>query len=476
MTSAIGDEDFLLSGAMGRALFHDVAETAPVVDYHTHLSAADIAEDRRYETLADLWLADDHYKWRAMRQAGVHEDLVTGTADPWERFQAWAATVPRLVGSPLQVWTHLELRRIFGIDLTLSPGTAREVWDEANRQLAKWSARTLLAHFKVAVVATTDDPGDDLVAHARLRESTGAPPVRVVPTWRPDPAHRLLDDPPAWNAWVDRLEASTGTSVRDLASLLDALAASHARFADAGSRASDHGLFVLASQGRDQALADSAVIRSRQARRSEPATPGERQALENEVLSLAARLAHSADTVQQLHLGARRDVSPALVAAVGTDAGGDAVGDEAHGPGLARFLATSDAAGRLPRTVIYNMNPADNSVFASIAGSFGRAGVPSIVQWGPPWWFNDHERGVRQHLADLMQIGQLAGFAGMVADSRSIPSMARHELFRRILCDVIGRGAETGRIPADLAQLSAVVRAICVDNAVSYFGFPPLAP
>jgi len=474
---ALGDDDFLLSGETARALFHGVAEPAPVVDFHTHLSAADIAGDRRYETLTDLWLADDHYKWRAMRLAGVDEHLVTGDADPWERFRAWAATVARLVGNPLQVWTHLELRRVFGIDLALTSDTAAEVWEEANRQLPRWSARKLLAHFRVTIVATTDDPGDDLVPHGRLREETGPTSLRMVPTWRPDSAHRLLGDPPAWNAWVDRLEASTGVTVKDLASLLDALGRSHARFASAGSRASDHGLECLPDQPPDTALADSTVRRLRwRGRQGEPASAGECRALEVEVVSLAARLAHAGDAVQQLHLGARRDISPRLLGAVGADAGADAVGDERQGPGLARFLATNEARGQLPRTVLYNLNPADNAVFASMAGSFSRAGVPSLVQWGPPWWFNDHEQGMRRHLRDLAQIGQLAGFVGMVADSRSFLSMSRHELFRRVLCDVIGRDVEGGRVPADLQGLSAIVRGICVDNAISYFGFVPPAP
>jgi glucuronate isomerase len=477
------DDDFLLSGGTARVLFHEVAQLAPVADFHTHLSAADIAADRRYETLADLWLAEDHYKWRAMRLAGVDERLVSGDADPWERFRAWAATVPRLVGNPLQVWTHLELRRVFGIDLALTAATAAEIWEEANRQLPRWSARSLLAHFDVRLLATTDDPGDDLAAHAQLGEESLGPEagqagLRVVPTWRPDAAHRLLDDPPAWNVWVDRLEASTGVTVKDLASLLEALGGSHARFVAAGSRASDHGLDCLADQPPDTALADSVVRRLRplgRARPGEPASARERRSLEIEVVSLAARLAYAGDNVQQLHLGARRDVSPRLVRAVGADAGADAVGDERQGPGLARFLAANEAQGRLARTVLYNSNPADNAVFASMAGSFSRAGVPSLVQWGPPWWFNDHEQGMRRHLGDLAQIGQLAGFVGMVADSRSILSMARHELFRRVLCDVIGHDVERGRVPADLPGLKAMVRGICVDNAVSYFGFASLA-
>ena len=259
MGAAFLNDDFLLSGETARVLFHEVAEHAPIVDLHNHLSPADIADDRVYETLADLWLEDDHYKWRAMRLAGVDERVVTGDADPWEKFSAWAATVPRLIRNPLYVWSHLELRRVFGIDLPLDPSTAREIWEEANRQLPRLSAQALLAHFDVGAVATTDDPGDELDAHRRAAGNRTA----MIPTFRPDGAHRLLGDPPAWNAWVDRLEAATETAVEDLASLLDALTLSHRRFAELGARASDHGLEFLPDVARDPSLADAAVRRAR---------------------------------------------------------------------------------------------------------------------------------------------------------------------------------------------------------------------
>jgi len=465
MAAAFLNDDYLLSGKTARVLFHEAAERAPIVDLHNHLSPADIADDRVYETLADLWLGDDHYKWRAMRLAGFDERLVTGAADPWEKFSAWAATVPRLIRNPLYVWSHLELRRVFGIDLPLGPSTAREIWDEANRQLPRWSAQTLLAHFEVRAVATTDDPGDDLAAHRRAVGNRTA----MIPTFRPDGAHRLLGDAPAWNAWVDRLESATETRVDDLASLLEALARSYRRFAELGARASDHGLESLTDAPRDSAAADAAV---RRARLGGCATADERRSVALEVVTHAAELAFADEAVLQLHLGPIRDVSPRLLAEVGRDAGGDAVGDERQAPGLTRFLAQLERAGTLPRTVLYNVNPADNALFASVAGAFSRAGVESLVQWGPPWWFNDHEQGMRRQLDDLSEIGQLAGFIGMLTDSRSILSMTRHELFRRVLCDAVGRDVDEGRIPADADRLSTVVRDICVGNAVRYFSLP----
>ncbi len=470
MTEFLHD-DFLLTTETGRILFHDGAESAPIVDVHNHLSPADIASDRTWETLTDLWLADDHYKWRAMRLAGFDEQLVTGDADPWDRFAAWAATVPRTIRNPLYSWTHLELRRVFGIDVALSPGTAKEIWDEANRQLPQWSARNLLRHFKVRVVATTDDPADALAHHVAMRaEPDVSDGVSMIPTFRPDAAHRLLDDPEAWQRWTERLRDPTGVAVDDLASLLEALSISYARMTSFGGRASDHGLARLPDVERDPMAADRIV---RRAVAGLAATADERELVLLEVVALSARLAFADDSVLQLHLGPLRNVSPRLLGHVGPDAGADVMGDERQANGLSRFLGGLERDGALPRTVLYNLNPADNALFAAMAGAFARPGVSGLVQWGPPWWFNDHEDGMRRQIDDLSQIHQLAGFIGMLTDSRSILSMTRHELFRRVLCDALGSDVDAGRIPADLPWLGAVVRDISVSNAVRFFGFPP---
>jgi glucuronate isomerase len=463
------NDEFLLSSETSRGLFHNMAEHAPIVDLHNHLSPADIAGDRIYETLADLWLGDDHYKWRAMRLAGFEEHLITGDADPWDRFSAWAATLPRLMRNPLYVWSHLELRRVFGIDLQLNPATAREIWEEANRQLPHWSTQALLAHFDVRAVATTDDPGDDLAAHRHLAEPAGGSRVAMIPTFRPDGAHRLLVDPTAWNAWVDRLETATESTIADLDSLLDALTRSYRRFAGLGARASDHGVAYLPDVPRDPAAADAIV---RRARLGGSAVAEERQLVMLEVVALTAELACADESVLQLHLGAIRDASPRLLAQVGRDVGGDVMGDDRQARGLARFLGELERRGTLPRTVLYNLNPADNALFATMAGAYSRPGVAPLIQWGPPWWFNDHEQGMRRQLDDLSEIGQLAGFVGMLTDSRSILSMTRHELFRRVLCDAVGRDVDEGRIPADIEWCETLVRDICVDNAVRYFSLP----
>jgi glucuronate isomerase len=471
-------DDVLLSGEVARTLYHGVASAAPIVDVHNHLSPSDIAGDRVWATLTDLWLEDDHYKWKAMRLAGFSEQLVTGDADPWDRFAAWAATVPRTIRNPLYAWTHLELRRVFGIDLALNPSTAREIWDEANRQLPNWSAQHLLAHFNVRAVATTDDPSDDLAHHAHHSQhaatfsgkgASASTSSALLPTFRPDAAHLRLIDPTGWNEWADRLGVSAQVAITDLDSLLSALSISYARFASLGCRASDHGLPTLPDRPRDAAIADAAI---RKVRAGAVPDADERACVLLEVVSLAARLAHADDSVFQLHLGPLRNASPRLLAAVGRDVGADVMNDQSHAAGLARFLGDLEAANTLPRTVLYNLNPADNALFATMSGAFSRAGVNSLVQWGPPWWFNDHEEGMRRQLDDLSQIGQLGGFIGMLTDSRSILSMTRHELFRRILCDAIGTDVEAGRIPNDTELLTTTVHDICIGNAIQYFGFP----
>ncbi len=469
------DDDVLLGGLTARTLYHDVASGEPIVDFHSHLDATDVADDRAFDTLTELWLDGDHYKWRAMRAAGVPEHLVSGPADPWDRFAAWSATVPRLVRTPLHVWTHLELRRVFGIDLVIGPGTAREIWEEAARQLPRWTARRLVAHFGVEVVATTDDPADDLDAHRRIAgeavrpqlDAAHAPPT-VVPTFRPDAAHRLAGDPVSWNAWADRLGDRHGMRVEDLASLAAALEAAHHRFTAAGCRASDHGLVRLPDVERAPAVADAAV---RGLRRGVAADPTGRDALALEVVDLSARLAAASGTVLQLHLGAVRDASPRLYALRGADAGGDVMGDAVQVAGLVRLLGRLEVAGELPRCVVFNLNPADDAAFSALAGSFTGEGVPGLVRWGPPWWFNDHESGLRRHLDVISHVGHLAGFVGMCTDARSLLSMTRHELFRRVLCDVVGRDVDDGRIPDDRPACAELVRAVSGGNARAHFGF-----
>lgn len=460
------DDDYLLSTPTARSLF-SLVESLPIVDAHSHLDARELLEDRRFDTITELWLDGDHYKWRAMRAVGIDEQLISGQADAFDRFEAWAGTLDQLALSPLQLWSHLELRRCFGIDVVLTRTTAREVFDEANVQLKSRTVRELVAPFDVKVLATTDDPGDDLAAHAALREDADPRLPAVVPTWRPDPAHRLLAEPGAWNTWAVRLEKCEGGSIDSLDALLEALRSSWRRFAGLGARSSDHAMDALPASPRDQVAAARAIG---DVLRGDAPDQAGRDAVAIEVLTLAAQLAVEDDDVVQLHLGARRDASPRLAALLGSDAGADAVGDSPQGPGLFTRLAEFEEAGHLPTTVLYNVNAADDALFSTVAGVFARDGGRPAARWGPAWWFNDHERGIRDQLELLAAQGVLGTFVGMHTDSRSWLSFTRHELYRRVLCDVLGQGVERGVVPNDDA-LRGLVVALCGQNALDLYGF-----
>ena len=460
------DDGFLLSTPTAESLF-SLVESLPIVDAHSHLDARELLEDCRFDTITELWLDGDHYKWRAMRAVGIDEWLISGRADPFDRFEAWAGTLERLALSPLQVWSHLELRRCFGIDVVLTRATARDVFDEANVQLKSRTVRELVAPFDVKVLATTDDPGDDLAAHTALREDADPRLPAVVPTWRPDPAHRLLVEPAAWKAWADRLGANEGVTIDSLDSLLGALVSSWRRFISLGARSSDHAFAALPAGPRDRTAAARAIG---DVLRGVAADAAGQDAVAVEVLTLAAELAVVDDAVVQLHLGARRDASPRLAALLGSDAGADAVGGYPQGPGLFTRFAQLEESGHLPKTVLYNVDAADDTLFSTVAGVFARDNRQPAVRWGPAWWFNDHERGIRDQLELLAAQGMLGTFVGMHTDSRSWLSFTRHELYRRVLCDVLGGGVERGVVPDDDA-LRRLAVALCGQNALDLYGF-----
>jgi len=459
------DADFLLSCPAAADLYHRVAAGLPIVDYHSHLSPRDIAEDRRFEDLHAVWLAGDHYKWRAMRADGVPEDLITGTASPQEKFRAWAATVPHTLRNPLFHWTHLELRRHFGIEDLLEPATADRIWAEANRQLASadLTARGILRRFRVELVGTTDDPADSLEWHARIAASGCA--TRVVPTFRPDAA-LAVRNPERLRAWVKRLSDTAGTAADSFAGLVRALERRHADFAAAGCRASDHGL---------ECLPDIDCTETEAARIWERAVAGTAAAADEAdrftawLMLHVARLNHARGWVTQLHLGPFRDPNPLLARRLGADAGCDTIGDARQGPGLVRFLATLARENALGRTVLYNINPADNALFAALPGSFQDGATAGKIQWGSAWWFLDQERGMREQLNMLSDLGLLSRFIGMVTDSRSFLSFPRHEYFRRILCDLVGTDVASSRLPDRRDWLDGLVTAVCHANAATTF-------
>ncbi|MEM7681507.1 MAG: glucuronate isomerase [Planctomycetota bacterium] len=472
MASLITD-DFLLSTGASRRLYHDCAMGLPIVDYHGHLSPRDLAAHRRFDNLAELWLEGDHYKWRAMRAAGVPETHCTGAADPYDKFVAFARTVPQTLRNPLYHWTHLELVRGFGIDLPLNRDTAKEVWDTANDKLQAMDARTLLDRFGVALVGTTDDPADGLEHHRLLTTAPGMlPDTAVVPTYRPDAALRV-DDPTAMRAYLDRLAVANDSDCSNYLGYVEALKGRHGAFEALGCRSSDHGMTVMP----DVAPLDDAGAGRVFNRLCDGARPTAEEAarLTTTMMLTFGRWAHEAGWAQQLHLGALRNVHPRAMQTLGPDTGFDAISDDRQAPGLVRYLAALADAGTLPKTVLYNLNPADNYLFMSIAQSFqgghDAPPVPGKMQLGAGWWHLDQIEGMTWQLNAVSNLGLLPRFIGMLTDSRSFLSFARHEYFRRLLCDLLGREVEAGLLPADWDLLGELVRDICYRNTVRYFGF-----
>jgi glucuronate isomerase len=463
------DEDFLLETETSRRLYHEVARDLPIVDYHCHLPVEQIARDHRFRSITEIWLDGDHYKWRAMRANGVPERLVTGQAPDWERFEAWARTVPATLRNPLYHWTHLELRNPFGVSGLLSPETARTVFETCNRRLTEdgFTTQGLLKRYRVALVATTDDPADSLAHHEALGRRP-RPDTVVVPTWRPDRA-LALDDPAGFNAWIARLEEASDVPITRLGDLLDALARRHAAFDAVGCRASDHGLERLEAEPWDDAVVAGAFDRARRGEAPDALALRQYRAF---LLHHLAVMDHEKGWVQQYHLGALRNTNTRMRRLLGADTGLDSIGDFEMARPLARFLDRLDEQGRLAKTILYNLNPRDNELFATMIGNFQDGSVPGKLQHGAAWWFLDQKDGMEAQLRALSNMGLLARFVGMVTDSRSFLSYSRHEYFRRILCNLLGDDVRRGLVPDEPALLVGLVRDVCFHNARTYFGFP----
>jgi glucuronate isomerase len=460
--------DFLLSNKTARELFHGTADRQPIIDYHCHLSPADIAENRQFRDLQEAWLGGDHYKWRAMRANGVPEHLITGGSTPREKFYAWAATVPRTLRNPLFHWTHLELRRYFGIECLLEEKTARKVWEEANRLLAKprWSVRGLVERMNVEVIGTTDDPTDDLEHHKAIAKSGWR--VKVYPTYRPDNALRV-GEPERFQAWVKRLSDAAGSGADTFKGFLAALGKRHDFFHSMGCRLSDHGLERLPEVECPEKTASSIFAA---AMKGKGCAPIMTRCFTSYMMEYFGALDARKGWTKQLHLGAMRDPNTRLAKKLGADAGCDTIGDFPQAAGVARYLDYLDNKGKLPKVILYNLNPADTHLFAGMPGSFQDGSVPGKLQYGSSWWFLDQENGIRAQLNALSDLGLLSRFIGMLTDSRSFLSFPRHEYFRRILCDLIGADVESGRLPDRRDWLKDLVADVCYRNARDYFGFP----
>jgi glucuronate isomerase len=463
-------EDFLLETERAKDLYHSFAASPPIIDYHCHLSPKDIAENRRFATMTEIWLAGDHYKWRAMRTCGVDERFITGNATDWEKFQAWSETVPKTLRNPLHHWTHLELWKPFGItDRLLGPSTAKSIWAECNAMLATpgFTTRGLQARMNVEVVCTTDDPADSLEFHSRIASDNGFK-VRVYPAFRPDKA-MTVDDPAAYVAYLKRLGEAAGTDIRSYAGLCDALARRHSFFHSKGCRVSDHGLETVSAEEYTTTEIESAFARLLRADRL---TPADELKFKSALLHDLAVMDCEKGWVQQYHLGALRDNNTRLRRSLGPDTGFDSIGDWEQGKALAKFLNRLDERNELARTILYNLNPRDNELFASMAGNFQDGSVPGKIQYGAAWWFLDQRDGMTRQLEALSSMGMLSQFVGMITDSRSFLSYPRHEYFRRLLCNILGGEMTRGLIPDDREAVGAMVRAICYENAKKYFNFP----
>jgi glucuronate isomerase len=463
------DEDFLLDSPVAVRLFHDYAANQPIIDYHCHLPPEQLANNHHFATLTQIWLNGDHYKWRAMRSNGVSERFCTGDASDWEKFEMWARTVPYTLCNPLYHWTHMELRKPFGVkDTLLSAETARSIYDHCNAKLAQdeFSTLGLLKQFQVVVVCTTDDPVDTLAAHQRYARLSGTT-TKVLPAWRPDRA-MAVSDLTAWNQWVDKLQAAANVAVDSFATLLDALRRRHDFFHQQGCRISDHGIEqVWAEPYTSQEI--TAIFAKARAGRA--LSPHEQDQFRSAMLYELALMDHGRGWTQQLHLGAMRNNSTRMMRNLGPDTGFDSIGDYPQAFALARFLDRLDSTNQLCKTILYNLNPADNEVMATMLGNFQDGSCPGKIQLGSAWWFLDQKDGMERQLGALSALGLLSRFVGMLTDSRSFLSYSRHEYFRRLLCNLLGSDVEHGLLPHDMDLLGNMVRDICFRNAQAYFGF-----
>jgi glucuronate isomerase len=463
-------DDFLLESAQAKSLYHDYAKSLPIIDYHCHLPPTDIAENRNFRNLTHIWLAGDHYKWRAMRTSGVDERFITGGASDWEKFEKWAQTVPKTLRNPLYHWTHLELRRPFGIEDRLLDGdTAHDIWDECNAKLAtpEFSTQGLLKQMNVEVVCTTDDPIDDLRYHQTFARSANGS-TKMYPAFRPDKA-MAIEDPALFAAYVDKLGAAADTNIRNYADFIFAIQKRHEFFHENGCRLSDHGLeTVYADDYNDIKVAacfDSLL-------RGVTLEPSAAQQFKSAVLYELAVMDQSRGWVQQFHLGALRNNNTRMMRTLGPDTGFDSIGDFELALPLARFLNKLDTENKLTKTILYNLNPRDNELMATMIGNFQDGSVAGKLQYGAAWWFLDQADGMTRQLEALSNMGLLSQFVGMLTDSRSFLSYPRHEYFRRILCNILGSEMHRGLIPDDVALVGKMVSDICYNNAKRFFEFP----
>ncbi len=460
-------EDFLLQNKTARLLYHEYAENMPIIDYHCHLNPADIAENRQFENLTQAWLYGDHYKWRAMRTNGIDEFFISGAAADEEKLEKWAETVPVTLRNPLYHWTHLELKDYFGITELLSPSSAKKIYATTAEMFRDDNFRVwgLLKKMNVEVVCTTDDPVDTLQYHQKLKKTKFD--VKVIPAWRPD---KVLDveNPQVFNRYLNLLTEVSDVEITNYAHLIDALKKRHDYFHSEGCRLSDHGLDTFYSEDYTQQEIEAVFSKLRAGKNI---LPEESAKFKSAVLYDLAVMDHARGWTQQFHIGALRNNNERFYKTLGPDSGFDSIGDLRIAIPMSKFLNRLDKDGLLAKTILYNLNPANNEVMATMAGNFQDSSVPGKIQWGSAWWFLDQKDGIEKQLNTLSNMGLLSRFVGMLTDSRSFLSYPRHEYFRRILCNLIGKDVENGELPNDEKLLGKMVQDICYFNAKNYFNF-----
>ncbi len=463
------DENFVLQTETAQFLYHEHAKKQPIIDYHCHLDPKQIAEDRRFDNLGQIWLEGDHYKWRAMRTNGVEERFCTGKeASDWEKFEKWAETVPYTMRNPLYHWTHLELKTAFGVTKLLHPGTAREIYDECTAKLRTpgYSARGLMRKYDVRVVCTTDDPVDSLEYHLALKnEGFG---IKVLPTWRPDKA-MAVEIPAGFRAYIEKLSEVSGVTIRKFADLLQALRQRHDFFASVGCKLSDHGIEEFYAEDYTETEIESIFNK---VFGGKELTKEEIIKFKSAILFEGARMDWEKGWTQQFHYGVIRNNNTRLFRTAGPDTGFDSIGDFNTAKAMSKFLNKLDTGNQLTKTILYNLNPRDNDLVATMIGNFQDGSAAGKIQFGSGWWFLDQKKGMEDQMNSLSALGLLSRFVGMLTDSRSFLSYPRHEYFRRILCNLIGNDVEQGLLPAsELAFLGQLVEDVSYHNASRFFGF-----
>ncbi|WP_037316949.1 glucuronate isomerase [Salegentibacter sp. Hel_I_6] len=463
------EEDFLLENRFAKELYERYAKDMPIIDYHCHLPVEDIAEDRQFKNLTEIWIAGDHYKWRAMRALGIEEKYITGDSSDEEKFEKWAATIPYTLRNPLYHWTHLELQRYFGITDLLSEKNAKKVYNQCNSLLATqaYSTRNLLKKMNVKVVCTTDDPADDLKYHKKIAEDDFG--VKVLPTFRPDSLLNIEND--NFSAYLKKVGKQTEVNIENFSSLLEAIEARIEYFHQHGCRLSDHGLERMCSEDFSENEIDTLLKKKLV---GEIITLKEAEKYQSALMLKMGAFYAKRNWTMQLHLGPVRDTNSKLLNQIGKDAGVDSIGDLNQAKPLAKFLDTLNKEDKLPKTILYNVNPADNEVMATMAGNFMGDTPKGKIQHGSAWWFLDQKDGMEKQLNSLSNMGLISCFVGMLTDSRSFLSVPRHEYFRRVLCNLFGKDIEAKELPEDMEWIGKIIQDICYYNAASYFQFPEM--